>query len=83
MIKAVFALFILVPYIEPLLSSKKIYYPLAFYISMDSFELLAIAALSASPRERWQNLGMKETITVVFESFLPTEKLGSSKCSVV
>lgn len=69
------------PDIDPLRSSKKIYYP--FTLSMSTYKALwANAAFYASFKFKEQNLGMKETITVVFVSVLPTVKLGSWKSSV-
>ena len=75
-IKASFAFSILFPPIEPLLSSRKIYYPFAFSMSVSTF-LPATEALYASSMLRLQNLGMKESIAVDPASVLPKTELGS------
>lgn len=75
-ISAVLASFIKFPDIDPLRSNKKMYYP--FTLSISTYRSLwANAAIYASFKFKEQNLGIKETITVVFVSVLPTVKLGS------
>lgn len=74
-IKAYLALFILLPYIEPLRSSRNTYYPFAEFISTSNI-LPYKNALYASFMLSGQNLGMKESIAVELLSLLPKTQLG-------
>jgi len=67
---------------EPLLSNKKMYYPLALSISVSKF-FPATEALYASSMPKSQNLGIKDSIAVEPTSVLPKTELGSWKSSVV
>jgi hypothetical protein len=60
-IKADFAFYIDEPVIEPLLSSRKMYYPLALSMSV-SIYLPSTEALYASSRLNSQNFGMNDNI---------------------
>ena len=64
------AFYILVPFMDPLRSSRKMYSPLTASMSVYNTEDFSAATLESS-RLRLQNLGMKETITVELESVLP------------
>ena len=81
-IRACFAFSILLPSIDPLRSSKKIYYPRALSISV-SYGLPVTEALYASSSFKVQNLGINEIAAVELRSVRPRIYEGSSKSSVV
>ena len=74
-IKAYLAFSIFSPYIDPLLSSRKIYYPLASFTSVSVFFPFN-EALRASSRLRWENLGINDRTAVEAASVFPKAKLG-------
>jgi hypothetical protein len=71
-INAYFAFYIGFPLIDPLLSKIKTYSPLTDYMSISRF-IPFLAAYSAILTSKEANFGMKEIITDVLESLLPSE----------